>query len=358
MADTAPTPKKQSLAALTGLNNSHAGSGSQAPILKGGVSHDVCPFKEDGSTETIPEGTAININLVTNLNSELNQVGDEIRAVVSADLKDGSKVMLPGKWQVVGKVTRVEKQKRMGRDGYVEIKFNRLISPDGKWEIPLDASASTKESTAKTVTKQVVTTTGYTAVGAVGGSLASVQMTGIPMAVATHGLSVAVGAGVGAALGLAAAAHRKGEILSAAPDEEISIRLPGPITIPAFNQEIVPSKAPAPILDDLDIVVKKAEFNPYPFGDKKSRLLTVTFLVENHSKTEFRFSNIAVICNHNHRYYPFPLSADYKQCSKRVGPNAVQEATITFQVASPKLKYSLVLLDRGNANILSQVAIN
>ncbi len=319
----------------------------------------VNPFKEDGSTETIPQGTPLNLTVTTTLNSELAKEGDEIRAEVSTDLKDGTKVLLPGKWQVVGKVAHVQGQKRLGRDGYIEIKFEKLVSPDGKYVVPLDASASTKESAAKTITKQALTTTGYAGVGAIGGSLLSVQLTGLPLAISTYGLSVAGGAAIGGALGVAAALHRKGEILCAFPGDEIQIRIPAPLTIPAFNQAVVPSKAPKPTLDDLNIVVKDAQFLPFPFGDKKSRLLTMRVLVENHSKQSYSFSNFAVKCNHNHEYYPYAASPDsYKQRAKTVRPEGVQEATLTFQVGSPKLKYWLVLLDPGRTNILSQVAIN
>jgi hypothetical protein len=327
--------------------------------LIGRIVHDVYPFKEDHSTETIPQGTALNLTVRATLNSELNQVGDQIRAEVSTDLKDGEKVLLPGKWQVVGHVARVEKQRRMGRDGFIEIKFDKLVSPDGKWEVPLDASASTKESTAKTVSKQVATTAGYTTVGAIGGSLLSVQLTGLPVAIATHGLSVAAGAAVGGALGVAAALHRKGNILCAAPGEEIQIRLPAALTIPAFKQEIVPSKAPAPVLTDVHISVRDFRFRPFPFGDKKSRLLDVNFAVENNGKEVISFANIGVTCDHNHSYLPYCADPSFfKERAKKVGPSAVQESTLTFQVGSPKLKYSLVILDPSNTNILSRVAIN
>lgn len=327
-------------------------------ILKGAVSHDVSPFKDDGSTETIPQGTPLKLTVTTSLNSELAETGDEIRAIVSTDVRDGKNIVLPGKWQVIGKVTNVQGVKRMGRDGYIEIKFEKLVSPDGKWEVPLDAAASTKESAVKTITKQAATTTGYAAVGAVGGSIASVQLTGLPLAVATHGLSVAAGAAVGGTLGVAAALHRKGNILCAFPGDEINIRLPSTITLPAFKQETVPSKAPLPQLDDVSISVKDHKFMPYPFGDKQSRLLAVTFMVENNSKTEYSFADIGVVCNHNHPYLPYADTQNFKQLRKKVKPGALQEATIVFQVANPRLKYSLVLVDKASSNILSQVAIN
>lgn len=332
---------------------------SSSPVLKGGVSHEVCPFYEDGRTETIKEGTPLNLTVTANLNSELNKEGDLIYAEVASDLSQNGKVVLPGKWHVLGRVSRVQPVKRMGRDGFIEIKFEKLISPDGKWEMPLDASASTKPSQAKTALKQAAETTGYLGAGAFGGSLLSVQLTGLPVAISTYGISVGVGAAVGASVGLAAALHRKGDTLCAYPGDEIKIRLPNSITLPSFKQECLPSRRPPIKREDLGISIRDYDFKACPFGDKQSRLLKVTFRIENHSKEEFSFSNLALTCDHNHRHLPYCAADDFfKERSKSVGPNAVQEASITFQVCSQKHKYWLVLLDRGNEHILSQVAIN
>lgn len=371
LAAASPDPAQSPKIAVAGQARRRETAASSSPaaaktaaeaaphVLKGAVSHEVCPFKEDGSTETISQGTTLNLTVTTNLNSELNQEGDEIVAELASDLSKDGRVLLPGKWKVVGRVTRVEKLKRMGRDGFIELKFEKLVSPDGKWEVPLDAAASTKRSAAKTAVKQTLETSGYVSVGAIGGSLLSVQLTGLPVAISTYGISVGVGAAVGGALGMAAALHRKGDTLCAYAGEEIKISLPHPIVVPVFKQEILPSKRPPIKSEDLKVQIRDYEFLPYPFEDKKSRLLKVTFRIENHGSQEFAFSNLALVCNHHHHYLPYCAADDfYKQRSKVVGPNAVQEATLTFQVGSPRLKYSLVLLDRGNENILSEVAIN
>jgi hypothetical protein len=349
--------------------NTIAASGAQEKPFKliggklvGSVRHDESPFIDDGkTTETIPEGTPLKLTVTTSLNSELAKEGDEIRAAVTTDVRDkeGKKIVLPGKWQVVGHVTRVEGQKRAGRDGFIDIKFDKLVSPDGKWEVPLDASASTKSSPLKTVAKQVKETTGYTAVGAIGGSILSVQLTGIPVAINTYGISVGIGAAAGAAAGIVAALHRKGDILCAYPGDEINIRLPGTLVLPAFKQETVPSKAPIPQLEDVNIMVRDHKFMPFPYGDKNSRLLAVTFIVENNSKSEFCFGDLGVVCNHNHSYLPYAAdNENLKLQRKKIKPGGVQEGTIVFQVGNPRLKYSLVLVNKATSHILSQVAIN
>lgn len=326
--------------------------------LKGGVSHDLTPFKEDGSVETIQQGTPLNITLSANLNSELAQVGDQICAMVSTDVKDKDKVLLPGQWYVKGKVTRVEKRKRAGMDGYVEIKFDKLCSPDGKHEVPFEASVSTKDSAPKAIVKHLVKDAGFVSVGAVGGALASVQLTGIPLAVATNGYSVAIGAAAGATIGGVAAIHRKGKIMSALPGDELKLKISKPVVLPAFNAEALPSAAPPEVMEGIDLAVTKWSKLPSPYGDKSSCLLQVSFKISNKTDRRFTLGDLAVVSNHNQKYNPFASQANIRETSKKVLPQTTVDGTITFDVGSPKHKYSLVLMDKGKTNVLVRVPIN
>lgn len=345
------------------VSESNSGDSSKhiAPagkVLKGGVSHTVSPFKGDGTVETIKQGTSLNLTFSANLNSELSQVGDKVVARVSTDLKDGSKVVLPGQWYVVGKVSRIEGRKRLGRDGYCEIKFEKLVSPDCKFEAPIDATISTKDSTIKTVATQVAKSSKNMGIGAFAGSLLSLQIGGIGTAISTYGISIGVGAAAGATLGLAAFLKNKGDILCTLPGDEMTVRLPVPVEIPAFNQEVLQIKRELPKLDNVGITVLEKRFLAHPYGDKQSRLLSVKIRIENHSKKTYGFENIAVISDRGDQYTPYVASMIDKQRFQKVAPEATKEADITYDVASPKCKYWLVLWDQARSNILSQVPIN
>ncbi len=101
-----------------------------------------------------------------------------------------------------GQVTAIGLQKRLGRDGYVEVEFDKLISPEGDIDLPFNTKFSTKDSQLKAISKEVLIDSGYVTLGALGGSIFSVQLTGVPVAIATHGISVGAGAAVGGGLGL------------------------------------------------------------------------------------------------------------------------------------------------------------
>jgi hypothetical protein len=334
-----------------------ANAAVQPTLLKGGVSETVSPFAEDGSKNEVQAGVPLNLTICVNLNSELSKVGDGVVAMVSSDVKQDGKPVLPGQWWVGGKVTEVEGRRRLGRDGYISVHFEKLVSPDGKYEIPVDITASTKESTVKSVAKVVTKDTVMVTTGAAAGALLSVQVTGIPLAVATHGYSVAAGAAFGASVGLLGALKRKGKVTAAITGEELKFRLDKPVTLPAFNAAALPSAVPIPKVDNLDISVEKISFRPDPFGDKASRLLRVDFKFNNQTDHEYSFGNIAVVSDHNQMYYPYVL-ADLNVRQKRVLPKSRQAGTITFAVTSGKHKYWLVLLDRGNKNELARVPVN
>lgn len=328
------------------------------PLLKGGITHTISPIKEDGSVETIPQGTPVGLTISATLNSETSREGEDVLAMVSTDLKDGKKVLLPGQWYVHGKISQVEKQRRLGRNGSIEIKFDKLISPDGKYQIPFEATATTKENAVKAGLKHAAKDATYVSVGALGGAMVSVQLTGIPLAIASQGYSVAAGAAVGATLGVIAAARRKGKMISTFGGDELHVRMTKPLVLPAFNPEALPSAAPLAHLDNFNIKVSDWKLRPDPYGDKQSRLLVVSFQLENRTSQKYALSDIAVLSDRNKLHRPYADKSNMVAMKKSVAPNALQEATLSFGVDGPQCKYRLVLLDKGGSNILSELPIN
>ncbi|HMO23946.1 MAG TPA: hypothetical protein PKC98_23520, partial [Candidatus Melainabacteria bacterium] len=131
---------------------------ANAPILKGRV---ISPAGDrripilSGSIQNIPPKTEIELVVPPGvfLDSEYSQKGDEVYLRVGKDVlsKDGSKILLPGEWYMRGLVTRTQKRKRGGRDGIIEVEFDKLVSPDHQYELDINASFSTREKKLKTV---------------------------------------------------------------------------------------------------------------------------------------------------------------------------------------------------------------
>lgn len=338
-ADGSTTSSRGSL-----LKGKVSTSGNRSPLLY-------------GSVQNLPKGVSVNITLMGNINSEVSQKGDEVWVRIAHDVKSGAGVLVPGQWFMHGMVTDVASQRRLGRDGYVEIEFDKLLSPDGEIELPFNAKVSTKDKLLKSVAKTLVINSGYVAQGAAGGALLSAQLTGIPLAVASHGYSIAIGAGVGATVGVIGALKRKGKIASIYPGDELKLVTAEPILLPCFNLANLPSAKPTPRLKDLNMSVHSFKFGQDPFGDKKARILRVDVAMDNNTKREYSFFDLAVVSDRNQRYYP-SLGNDFRLLKKKIEPLSFVKGTISFSVDSPKHKYWLVLLDRLNREELARVPIN
>ncbi|MBK9142277.1 MAG: glycine zipper family protein [Candidatus Melainabacteria bacterium] len=326
-------------------------------LLKGSVAaiSGRTPFLS-GSVETLPPETKIDFVLPPGvyLNSEVSQKGDEFMVRIGRDVvgEDG-RVLLPKDWYARGLVTRAVSQKRGGRDGYVEVEFDKLVSPDRQYEVDFNARFSTKDSKLKTVTKLIAIDSAYVGIGSAAGALVSVQLTGIGGAIATQGYSVAIGAGVGATIGLIGALKRKGDIRGLYPGDLLSLTTAEPINLPGFDPEQFKEEEPVKKLEGLDLIITRVDFMKTPWKDKKARLLQLQVDVKNRSRRNFHFFDL-IVESEQHQQYPQYMQLE----GGMVRPNATGTGKVTFIVDSPKKKYSLVFLSRTDGKVLSRVPIN
>ena len=348
--------------ALSGLGLSLPGDNYILPserILKGSVT--ASPANSPllyGSVQSMPPGSKIDMTLQVNLNSELSQKGQEVFAKISKDVTDasGNKVLLPGQWVAHGYVTEVAKQRRSLRNGYVEVKFDKIMSPDGQYEIPFDTKFTTKDNALKAAGKIFVKDTGYVAFGAAAGSVLSVQITGIPVAVATHGYSVAIGAGVGGAYGLFCGLKNKGKICSLYPGDQIKLTTAEPISLPGFNPLNLDSAKPVRHLRGLDFTVDKTKLGHEVVSDDgKARVLNVYFTVQNNTRYDFSPLNLRIVSDHGQTYTPHPGAVMLHL--KHVQAGETRSMCVPFLVDAHKHKYWMVLHDLKGQEI-SRVQVN
>src|SRR5262249_14373821 len=158
----------------------------------------------------------------------------------------------------------------------------------------------------------------------------SVQLTGIPLAIASQGYSVAIGAGVGAGLGVLGALKRKGKIAAFYPGDEMQMTLSEPLTLPGFNPDLLPKAPICGQLKNFILLIHQAQFRKDPY-DSHSRLLTINLSMQNHTLSEYSWFDLAVVSDHNQRFYP-TLGGDLSFWQKKVAPNSQQDASITFSV--------------------------
>jgi hypothetical protein len=363
-ADSTDTPSKGPFADIQpleqmGEKKNLYRSSINKTVLKGSVSETAkaSPFLY-GKIETIPKGTKLNLSIMGNLNSQLSKVGDEIIARVSLDVNNGDKVLLPGGWYMHGKVTESTSQKRLGRDGYVTVEFDKLISPDGDTDLPFKSTFSTKDNELKAISKTVLIDSGYVGIGALGGSIISAQLTGIPLAISTYGISIGAGAAVGGSLGLIGALKRKGKIASFFPGDEMTITTAEPIIVPGFDARFIPSAQPTKALADLKITTNGYKFGKDPFGDKQSRQLLLSVTIRNNIDRAISFFDLVVLSDYGERYYPSLTTVGLSTFKTKVKPNTTVTAEVAFNVSHKKHKYWLILLDKANKEEIARCPIN
>lgn len=342
----------------SGVSRALLKAGVSANQLQGRVTKDAgtTPLLQ-GSLQTIPQGTELNLKVCAALNSEFSQKGDEVIAQVSTNIGDGSHVYVPGGWYMKGHVVDVQGQKRLGRDGWVDVEFDTLHSPEGDYELPFKAKFSTKDSQLKSVAKEIAIDSGYVAEGALGGAILSVQMTGLPVAIATHGISVGVGAGVGGSIGLYGSLKRKGEIRSFAAGDAIKLTTAEPITLPGFNPTALPAaQVQAAPAKNLNLGVKDPKFHKDPLGDKLMRLLSFDATIYNGTTKPYSFFNIAVVSEGDKPF--LPALSMIQRLKQSVPPHESHTERLTFMVGPKNQKYWLVLLDPYSKKEVARTEIN
>jgi hypothetical protein len=332
---------------------------AEADRLMGTVSKNQSPFLE-GHIQTVPKDTKIDITLVQSFNSEFSQKGDEIWARVSCDVPGGvggHGPIMPGGWMAHGVITEAQGEKRGNRSGYVSIEFDKIVSPDKEYEVDFKGRLTTKDSTTMMVAKQLGTSSRFVSTGALGGALLSMQVTGLGGAIATHGISVGVGAGIGGTLGAIGFIKRKGGADSHYSNDDLQITIDQPIELPVFAPSAFMAAKPIPVLKNMKIAVTSFKFVKDPYGDKQSKLLEVAMTIENHTNHPVSAKQISIVNDFDKHFSPV-VDAGLSALMKKVQPNASEQITVVYEVDSAKRKYWLSLHNVEGTRELSRVPIN
>ena len=164
-----------------------------------------------GKTEILEKKDTIEMTVSQVLDGNFSFEGDEFFAEITSDVYGNKGVVIPKGSLAHGYIKDSGEAKRLGRDGYLELSFDKLITPEGR-EIPIEGKMSTKLHPVKAAAKIAATDLGYTAVGGVMGGLFAAQALGVEAAIASNGYTIAGGAAIGGAIGLGMSLYRKGKM--------------------------------------------------------------------------------------------------------------------------------------------------
>ncbi len=323
-------------------------------VIRGRIQYDEGIQNEGmftGEVEQVEEGVKLKMTVSSVISTGLNREGDEFFAEVTDDFSTENGIVIPSGTVAHGSVTRVENSKRLGRDGYISVNFDYLITPDGR-KIPIEASMTTKRHPVTSTAKVVLEDTAYTVAGGVIGGLMAVKFLGIGAAVASKGGTVAGGAGIGAVVGLTASMVRKGKEVLIAPGDEIKVKIAESLELPVLSEEGLREKEL--LYDGLDVEIIGYSIEEDPFGDLNT--ITLTLDIVNNTDKTFSTFDMAVLSEYKRIYYPSPFGHTDLWFNKVV-PGTKVRGRLSFSVDNPKKRHWLVFYDNMTRKPLAKLSL-
>ena len=302
----------------------------------------------------IEETQTVNLMVSQVINGTTSIEGDEFFAEVSENVLAGSGVLLPKGTIAHGKIKNIVDPKRLGRDGYIELGFDYLITPDGR-EIPIEGEMSSKLHPAKGTAQKIGEDVAYTAVGGVYGAVAALELAGLEGAIASQGYTLMGGAAIGGVIALGLALFRKGKDVLIAPGDEIKVRIKSTEAIPVMTHEAV--RQDELFYDGLDVDITDVFLEKDPFGHLNT--ISLDLIIKNNSKTDFSSFDIALVSDLRQSYTP-SIFTDYRNslAMQTIKKGTNVSGILSFSVDNPKRQHWLVFYDKRTHKPLAKISVD
>jgi hypothetical protein len=305
-----------------------------------------------GTTETLEKKDTIEMTVSQVIDGSFSFEGDEFFAEVTSDVYGDKGIIVPKGTVAHGTIMESGEAKRLGRDGYVSLSFDYLVTPDGR-EIPIEGKMSTKLHPVKNAAKIVATDVGYTAAGGVLGGIFAAQALGVEAAIVSQGYTVAAGAAVGAGVGLGMALYRKGKDVLIAPGDEIKVKILSSIDLPVYKEDALKQKEEK--YPGIDIRVANILYEKDPFGEVNT--LTLSVSISNMSDKSFSGMDLALVNDYNTVFNP-SIFGDTKLVFTQFKPGDRKAGKISFAVNNVKQSYWLVVNNRATNKPLMKISLD
>ena len=305
-----------------------------------------------GEIEKLDHKDVINLTVSQVLSSGYTMEGDEFFAEVTSDVETDKGIIIPTGTIVHGNVQYVEEAKNMGRDGYINVAFDYLVTPDGR-EIPIQASLSTKPAAIKGAAKAIAHHAGYTLLGGVAGGFFALNTLGLGAAIASNGYTLAGGAAVGGLVGLTAAIIKKGDGFVINPGDELKIKVDSEIDMPVFSKDAF--RQEELFLEGLNVRINSVTLEKDPFGIENT--ITLSLGIDNYTDHAFSTFDIALTSNTQQVYFPSPFG-DTSLWFKTINPGDRVVGKLSFNVNDKRARHWLVFYDRKTKKPLAKYSID
>ena len=305
-----------------------------------------------GEIDKLDGNDVIKLTVSQVLSSGYTLEGDEFFAEVTSDVEGDKGVIIPSGTIAHGIVKFIENPKNMGRDGYVNIDFDYMVTPDGR-EIPIQATLSTKDNLVKGAAKTIATHAGYTLLGGVAGGFFALNTLGLGAAIASNGYTIAGGAAVGGVIGLTAAIIRKGKGFMIKPGDELKIKIQTELDMPVFSPDAF--RQEELFLDGLNVRINSVTLEKDPFGQENT--ITLSLGIDNYTNYTFSTFDIALASNTEQIFFPSPFG-DTSLWFKTISPGERVIGKLSFNITDKKAKHWLIFYDRKTKKPVAKYSID
>lgn len=319
------------------------------------VTDEKVPQKEKiftGKVDKIESKDVVKMVVSQVLQGGTTMEGDEFFAEVSSDVEGEGGVLLPVGTLAHGTVRNIVDPKRGGRDGWIEVKFDSLITPDGR-EILIEASMTTKNSPQRAIAKTVGIDTAYTVTGSLVGGVSALNLFGLEAAVASQGYTILGGLAAGAVMGLGLSLVRKGKGVLISRGDEIKVTIHSDVELPVMTRDAF--KQQEMLYDGLNVDIFDIWLVKDPFGVRNT--FQISMNVENTSDHDFSAFDVAVVNDVNRKFYPALFYNDSMSFSKMKSGTRVS-GRLYFSVDDPKRPHWLVFYDRVSRKPLAKISLD
>ncbi len=305
-----------------------------------------------GEVEQLERKDIINMTVSHVLDSNINIEGDEFFAEVTDEVKGDRGVIIPKGTVAHGKITQTADPKRLGRQGWIELDFDYLITPDGR-EIPIEGKMSTKLHPVAEASKIIVQDVGYTLAGGAIGGFAALNWLGLEAAIASQGYTLAGGAAVGGAIGLGMALMRKGNDVLIAPGDQIRVKINSNVPLPVYKETALMQHEM--LYPGLDINISDIKHEKDPFGEVNT--ITLTVMISNMSDKTFSGLDMALVNDYNAVFRP-SIFGDTKLMFKQIRPGDKFAGRVSCSVDNINRYFWLTFYERRKGSALTKISID
>ena len=116
------------------------------------------PFSGKAKTKRMPAGTNLQLKMMDNLNTSVNNTGNGFSAMLVTDQTTGDDVILPAGSIVRGDIRAIIMPKRMSKGAVLYLNFDHVVTPNGR-QLPLTLNVVGR--TDMTYDGGITTTRGY-----------------------------------------------------------------------------------------------------------------------------------------------------------------------------------------------------